>query len=90
MVLQLFPGFPGFLVLFGGAGDKVVGPITSGVSDPSDCGVDGMPSRSAMNRGGEIGQLSHDGAEAGRQKDRMLAGCQIGDGTNPGTSNLRR
>ena len=32
-----------------------------------------------MNRGGEIGQLSHDGAEAGRQKDRMLAGCQIGD-----------
>jgi hypothetical protein len=28
--------------------------------------------------GWSIGQLSHDRAEAGRQKDRMLAGSQIG------------
>ena len=28
------------IVLFGGSGGEVVGPITSGVSDPSDCSVD--------------------------------------------------
>ena len=52
-------------VLFGGSGGEVVGPITSGVSDPSECSVDVHAlSRSAMISG-EIGREGHEGAVAG-------------------------
>ena len=38
---------PGRLVLVGGSGGEVVGPITSGVSRPSDCGLDTRPNTSS-------------------------------------------
>jgi hypothetical protein len=37
----------------------------------------GVPEHAHLHRGWSIGQLSHDRAEAGRQKDRMLAGGQM-------------
>jgi hypothetical protein len=67
--LHYFPGFPGLLVLFGGSGGELVGTITSGVSDPSDCGrVEGgvhiVPVRRGHDRHPE-GRYDRHGVVAG-------------------------